>query len=70
MSRRLDRNNQSLHLYDDNLAHSVDLQKVAFQSLSLQIQHLLRELRKVIKDIMTGARYIAPELEQIDTSMV
>jgi len=70
MSRRLDRINRSLHLYEDNLAQSVDLEHLAFQSLSAQIQHLVRELRKVKKDIMTGARYIGTELEQIDTSMV
>jgi len=31
---------------------------------------LVRELRKVKKDIITGARYIGTELEQIDISMV
>jgi len=70
MSRRLDRINPSLHLYADNLAQSVDLEQLAFQSLSPQIQHLVRELRKVKKNIMTGARSIGTELEQIDTSMV
>jgi len=70
MSRRLDRINRSLHLYEDNLAQSVDLEHLAFQSLSPQIQHLVRELRKGKKDIMTGARYICTELEQIDTSML
>jgi len=70
MSRRLDRINRSLHLYEDNLAQSIDLEHLAFQSLSPQIQHLVQELRKVKRDIMTGARYIGTELEQIDTSMV
>jgi len=70
MSRRLDRINRSLHLYEDNLVQSIDQEHLAFQSLPPQIQHLVRELRKVKKDIMTGARYIGTELEQIDTSML
>jgi len=70
MSRRLDRINCSLHLYEDNLAESSDQEHLAFQSLPPHIQHLVRELRKVKLDIMTGARYIVRELEQIDTSMV
>jgi len=70
MSRRLDRINRSLHLYEDNLVQTINQEHVAFQSLPPQIQHLVRELRKVKKDIMTGARYIGTELEQIDTSMV
>jgi len=70
MSRRLDRINRSLHLYEDNLAQSIDQEHLAFQSLPPQIQQLVRELRKVKKDIMMGARYIGTELEQIDTSMV
>jgi len=70
MSRRLDRINRSLQLYEDNLAQSVDLEYLAFQSLSPPIQHLVRALRTVKKDIMTGARSIRTELEQIDTSMV
>ena len=70
MSRRLDRINRSLHMYKDNLAQSVDLEHLVVQSLSPQIQHLVRELGKIKKDIITGARYIATELEQIDTSMV
>jgi len=70
MSRRLDRIKRSPHLYEDNLAQSIDLEDLAFLSLSPQIQHLVRELRKDKKDIMTGARYIGTELEPIDTSMV
>jgi len=70
MSRRLDLINRSLHLYEDNLAQSVGLGHLTFQSISPQIQHLVRELRKVKKDIMTGTRYIGTELEQIDTSIV
>jgi len=70
MSRRLDRINRSLHLYEDNLTHSIDLEHLAFQSLSPQIQHLVRELRKVKKDIIMGARYIGTQLEQIETSTV
>jgi len=70
MSRRLDCINRSLHLYEDNLVQSLDQEHLAFQSLPSQIQHLVRELRKVKKDIMTGARYIGTELEQIDTRMV
>ena len=70
MSRRLDCINRSLHLYEDNLVQSIDQEHLAFQSLPPQIQHLVREQRKVKKDIMTGARYIGTELEQIDTSMV
>jgi len=70
MSRRLERINRSLHLYKDNLAQSVDWEHLAFQSLAPQIQDLVQELRKVKKAIMTGARYIGTELEQIDTSMV
>jgi len=70
MSRRLDRINRSLHLYEDNLAQSIDQEQLAFQSLSPQIQHLVRERHNVKKDIMTGARYLGTELEQIDTSML
>jgi len=70
MSRRLDRINSSLHLYEDNQVQSIDQEYLAFQSLPPQTQHLVRELRKVKKDIMTGARYIGTDLEQIDTSMV
>ena len=70
MSRRLERINRSLHLYEDNLAQSVDLEHLAFQSLSPKIQHLVRELLKVKKDIMTGARYTGTEREQKDTRMV
>ena len=70
MSRRLERINRGLHLYEDNLAQSVDQEHLAFQSLSPQIQHLVWELRKVKREIMTGARYIRTELEQIDTIMV
>jgi len=40
------------------------------QSLPPQIQHLVPQLLKVKKDIMTGARYIGTELGQIDTNMV
>jgi len=54
MSRRLDRINQSLHLYEDNLVQSIDQEHLAFQSLPPQTQHLVRELRKVKKDIMRG----------------
>ena len=70
MSRQLDCINRSLHLYEDNLAQRVDQEHLAFQSLPPQIQHLVWELRKVKQDIMTGARYIGTELEQIDISMV
>jgi len=70
MSRRLDRINRSLYLYQDNLVQSIDQEHLAFQSLPPHIQHLVRELPKVKKDIMTGARYIGTELEQIDISMV
>jgi len=69
MSRQHDRINRTLHLYEDNLAPSIYQDHLAFQSLPPQIQHLLRELRKVNKEMMTGARYIGTELEQIDTSM-
>jgi len=70
MSRRLDRINRSLHLYEGNLAQSIDQEHLAFQSLPPQIQHVVRELRKVKTEMMTGAKYIRTELEQIDTSMV
>jgi len=70
ISRQLDRINQSLHLYKNNLAQSVDKEQLAWQCLPPQIQHLVRELRKVKRDIMTGATYIGTELEQIDISMV
>jgi len=70
MSRRLDGINRRLHLYEDNLALSIDSDHLAFQSLPTQIQHFVRELCKVKREIMTGARYIATELEQIDTSIV
>jgi len=70
MSRRLDRINPSLHLYEDNLVQTIDQEHLAFHCLPPQIQHLVRELCTVKKDIMTGPRYIGKELEQIDTSMV
>jgi len=70
MSRRLDRINRSLHLCGGNLTQNVDQEHSAFQSLPPHIQYLVRELRKVKRDIMTGARYIGSELEKIDTSMV
>jgi len=70
MSRRLERINRGLHLYEDNLAQSVDQEDLAFKCLSPQIQHLVWELRKVKREIMTGARYMRTELEQIDTGMV
>jgi len=70
MSRRLDRMNRSLHLYEDNRAQSIDPEHLAFQFLPPAIQHLVRELRKEKREIMTGARYIGTELEQIDTSRV
>jgi len=70
MSRRLDRINRSLHQYEDTLVQSIDQEHLAFESLPPQIQHLVRELCKVKKDILTGARYIGTELEQIDISMV
>jgi len=57
MSRRLDRINRSVYLYEDNLALSIGQEHLAFQSLLPQIQHLVRELCKVKKDIMTCARY-------------
>jgi len=70
MSRTLDRINQSLHLYEDNLAQSIDQEHLAFHSLANEIQHLVQELCKVKRDIMTGATYIGTELEQIHTSVV
>jgi len=70
MSRRLDRINRSLHLYEDNLAQSINQGHLTFQCLPPQIQPLVRELRKVKREIMTGARYIGTELEHIDTRMV
>jgi len=70
MSRRFDCINRSLHQYEDNLAQSIDQEHLAFQSLPPQIQHLVQQLRKVKRDIMTGARYIGRELEQIDSSML
>ena len=69
-SRRLARINRSLHLYEDNLAQSIDQEHLAFQSCPLQIQHLLKELPKVKQDKITGSRYIGTELEQMDNSMV
>jgi len=69
-SRRLDRINRSLHLYEDNLAQSIDQEHLAFWSLLPQIQHLALELRKVKREIMRGPRYLGTELEQIETSMV
>jgi len=70
MSRRLDRINRSLHLYEDHLAQRIHEQHLAFESPAPQIEHWVRELRKVKQDIMTGARYIVTKLEQIDPSMV
>jgi len=70
ISRRLDHINRSLHLYEDNVALSVDQEYLPFQSLRPQIQHVVPELRKGKRGIMIGARYIGTELEQIDTSMV
>jgi len=69
MSTQLDCINLSLHLYKDKLAPSIDQEHLEFQTLSPQIQHLVRELRNVKKDIMPGTRYIETELEQIETSM-
>jgi len=70
MSRRLDCINQSLHLYEDNLGHSFDQEHFQLQSIPPQIHHLVQELRKVKSEIMTGAKCIATELEQIDTRKV
>ena len=70
MLRRLDRINWSLHLYPDDLAQSRDTEHLAFQSLPTPIQHLVRELPKVEREIMTGARYIGTEVEQIITRPV
>jgi len=70
MSRPLDHSNPGLHLYVDNLAQIIDQEHLAFQSLPPQIQHLVRELRKVKREIITGAKYKETEPEQIDTSMV
>jgi len=70
MSRQLDRINRSLHLYEDNIVQSIHQEHLAFHSLPPRIQHLVRELRRGKKDIMTDARYIGTELEQIDISMV
>jgi len=70
MSRRLDHIKRSRQLYEDNRAHSVDQQHLGLQSLPPQIQHLVKELCKVKRETMTGARYIGTELEQIDISMV
>jgi len=67
---QLDRINRSLHLYEDDLAQSINEEYLAFQSLPPQIQHLVYELGKVKREIMTGARYIGTALEHIDTSMV
>jgi len=70
MARRLDRINRSLHLYEDNLAQSADQKHFAFQSLAPLIQQLVRELHKVKRERLTGARYTRTELEQLDTRMV
>ena len=70
MSRRLARINHGLHLYEENLAQSIDVEHLAFQSVPPQIQHLVQELRKVQRDIMTGTRPIGTEMEQIETSIV
>jgi len=64
ISRPLDRMNRSVHLYEDNLAQTIDQEHLAFLSLPPQIQHLVRELRKVKRDTMRGARYIGTELER------
>jgi len=66
----MDRINRSLHLYEDNLTQSIDPEHLAFQSLPPQIQHLVRELDKVKREITTGAKYIGTEVEEIDTSML
>jgi len=47
MSRQHDRINRSLHLYEDNLAQSMDQEYLGFQTLPPQIQHLVLELSKV-----------------------
>jgi len=70
MSRRLAGINRSLHLSEENLAPSIDQEHLAFQWLPPHIQHLVWELGKVKREIITGAAYCGIELEQIDTSMV
>ena len=70
MSGRLERINRSLPLYEDDLAQCINQEHLAWQSHPPQIQHLVRELCKVKRDIMTGAAYIGTELEQTHTSMV
>jgi len=62
--------NRSLHQFEDNLAQSIDQEQLAFHYLAPQIQHLVRDLCKVKRDIMRGTRSIGTELEPIDTSMV
>jgi len=62
--------NQSLHLYEDDLAQSVHPEHPTFQSLPSPMPHLVRELCKVKREIITGARYVGTKLEQIETSMV
>jgi len=57
-------------MYADHLAQSIDSEHLAFQSLPTPIPHWVRELRKVKREIMTGAQYIGTELEQIDTCMI
>jgi len=69
MSSRLDRINRSLHLYKGNLAQKSDQEQLELLSLPSEIQHLVWELHKVKREMITGARYIGTELEQIDTSM-
>jgi len=70
ISRRVDCINRSLHLYEDDLAQLIDPEHLAFYSLPPPIQHLIRPLCKGKREIMTGAKYIGTELEQMDPSMV
>jgi len=69
MSRRLNRINRSLHLYLDDLAYSIEQEHLVFQSVPPQSQYSVRELRKVKREIMRGAKSIRTELGQIDISM-
>jgi len=69
-SSRPDHLDRRPHLYEDDLAQSIESEHLAFQSLRPVIQHLVRELPKGKREIMTRARYIVTELEHKDTSMV
>ena len=69
MSKRVDLINRSLVLYKEDLVRSIDPEHLVLQSLLPSIQHLKWELRKVKRELTTGARYVGKELDQIDSSM-